>query len=164
MFRGKRIVFVGDSLGRAQWESFVCLLMTGVDDKKSVYEVNGHKITKTIRFLGVRFSSFNLNVDFYRSVFLVQHGSVPRHSPMWLQPWWWLQPWPGSLGPPRASPCGLHHLCTQLPFLSPSRPHSNSLSLSLSTYILVRRHQDKPTHVLEARACCQGIRRQVKRR
>jgi hypothetical protein len=85
MFRGKRIVFVGDSLGRAQWESFVCLLMTGVDDKKSVYEVNGHKITKTIRFLGVRFSSFNLSVDFYRSVFLVQYGSVPRHSPMWVK-------------------------------------------------------------------------------
>lgn len=84
-FRGKRVVFVGDSLGRAQWESFVCLLMTGVEDKKSVYEVNGNRITKTIRFLGVRFSSFNLSVDFYRSVFLVQHGRVPRHSPDWVK-------------------------------------------------------------------------------
>ncbi|XP_059453988.1 protein trichome berefringence-like 7 [Corylus avellana] len=79
--RGKRVVFVGDSLGRTQWESLICLLMTGVEDKRSVYEVNGHKITKQIMFLGVRFSSFNLSIDFYRSVFLVQPGPVPRHAP-----------------------------------------------------------------------------------
>lgn len=35
--RGKRVVFVGDSLSRTQWESLICLLMTGVEDKKSVY-------------------------------------------------------------------------------------------------------------------------------
>ncbi|CAL1362903.1 unnamed protein product [Linum trigynum] len=79
--RGKRIVFVGDSLSRTQWESLVCMLMTGVDDKRNVYEVNGNKITKRIRFLGVRFSSYNLRVDFYRSVFLVQTGSVPKRAP-----------------------------------------------------------------------------------
>ncbi|PKI57481.1 hypothetical protein CRG98_022132 [Punica granatum] len=55
--------------------------MTGVEDKKSVYEVNGNKITKQIRFLGVRFSSHNFRVDFYRSVFLVQPGPVPRRAP-----------------------------------------------------------------------------------
>ncbi|KAI3968216.1 hypothetical protein MKX01_018519 [Papaver californicum] len=79
--RGKRIVFVGDSMSRTQWESLICLLMTGVEDKKSVYEVNGNKITKQIRFLGVRFSSFNFIVEFFRSVFLVQHGWVPRFGP-----------------------------------------------------------------------------------
>lgn len=79
--RGKRIVFVGDSLSRSQWESLICMLMTGVEDKKSVYEVNGNKITKQIRFLGVRFSSFDLRIDFYRSVFLVQPGSTPRRAP-----------------------------------------------------------------------------------
>jgi hypothetical protein len=79
--RGKRVVFVGDSLGRTQWESLICLLMTGVENKKSVYEVNGHEITKQIMFLGVRFSSFNLSIDFYRSVFLVQPGLVPRRAP-----------------------------------------------------------------------------------
>ncbi|XP_055831993.1 protein trichome berefringence-like 7 isoform X2 [Solanum dulcamara] len=71
--RNKRIVFVGDSMSRTQWESLICLLMTGVQNKGSVYEVNGNKITKLIRFLGVRFSSFNFTVEFYRSVFLVQH-------------------------------------------------------------------------------------------
>lgn len=79
--RGKRIVFVGDSLSRTQWESLICMLMTGVEDKRSVYEVNGNKITKQIRFLGVRFSSFKLRIDFYRSVFLVQPGPVPRRAP-----------------------------------------------------------------------------------
>ncbi|KAL5560431.1 hypothetical protein UlMin_036642 [Ulmus minor] len=79
--RGKRVVFVGDSLSRTQWESLICLLMTGVDDKKSVYEVKGNKITKKIRFLGVRFSSFDLRIDFYRSVFLVQPSSVPSRAP-----------------------------------------------------------------------------------
>ncbi|PIA47511.1 hypothetical protein AQUCO_01400268v1 [Aquilegia coerulea] len=79
--RGKRIVFVGDSMSRTQWESLICLLMTGVEDKKSVYEVNGNKITKQIRFLGVRFGSFNFTVEFYRSVYLVQPGPKPRHSP-----------------------------------------------------------------------------------
>ncbi|KAM0843839.1 hypothetical protein ACQ4PT_057442 [Festuca glaucescens] len=75
--RGKRVVFVGDSMSRTQWESFICMLMTGVDDPKTVYEVNGNQISKTIRFLGVRFESFNLSVEFFRSVFLVQQ--TPAH-------------------------------------------------------------------------------------
>ncbi|XP_010530234.1 PREDICTED: protein trichome berefringence-like 7 [Tarenaya hassleriana] len=79
--RGKRIVFVGDSLSRQQWESMICFLVTGVKDKKSVYELNGNKITKQIRHLGVRFSSFELTIDFYRSVFLVQPGPVPSRAP-----------------------------------------------------------------------------------
>ncbi|KAG2665700.1 hypothetical protein I3843_15G020300 [Carya illinoinensis] len=79
--RGKRIVFVGDSLSRTQWESLICLLMMGIEDKRSVYEINGHKITKRIRFLSVRFSSFDLTIDYYRSVFLVQPGPVPRRAP-----------------------------------------------------------------------------------
>ncbi|XP_022766312.1 protein trichome berefringence-like 7 [Durio zibethinus] len=79
--RGKRIVFVGDSLSRTQWESMICLLMKGVADKRDVYEINGNKITKRIRFLGVWFSSYNLRIDFYRSVFLVQPGPAPRRAP-----------------------------------------------------------------------------------
>ncbi|XP_062078400.1 protein trichome berefringence-like 7 isoform X2 [Humulus lupulus] len=79
--RGKKVVFVGDSMSRTQWESLICLLMTGVQDKKSVYEVNGNEITKQIRYLGVRFGSFNFTIEFFRSVFLVQEGSTPKHAP-----------------------------------------------------------------------------------
>ncbi|KAI5018659.1 hypothetical protein ZWY2020_043547 [Hordeum vulgare] len=79
--RGKRVVFVGDSMSRTQWESFICMLMPGVDDPKTVYEVNGNEISKTIRFLGVRFATFDLTVEFFRSVFLVQQRPAPRHAP-----------------------------------------------------------------------------------
>lgn len=81
--RGKRIVFVGDSMSRTQWESLICMLMTGLEDESSVYEVNGNNITKRIRFLGVRFSSYNFTVEFYRSVFLVQPGRLQLrwHAP-----------------------------------------------------------------------------------
>ncbi|CAK9162544.1 unnamed protein product [Ilex paraguariensis] len=81
MFRNKRVVFVGDSMGRTQWESLICLLMSGVEDKRSVYEVNGNKITKSVRYLGVRFSSLNFTVEFFRSVFLVQRNWAPKHVP-----------------------------------------------------------------------------------
>ncbi|CAH9099847.1 unnamed protein product [Cuscuta epithymum] len=81
MLRNKRVVFVGDSMGRTQWESLICLLMTGVRDKASVFEVNGNQITKQIRFLGVRFGSFNFSVEFYRSVYLVQHNWSPKRAP-----------------------------------------------------------------------------------
>lgn len=79
--RGKRVVFVGDSMSRTQWESLICMLMTGVQDPKTVYEVNGNKISKTIRFLGVKFQTFNLSVEFFRSVFLVQQGLPPTNGP-----------------------------------------------------------------------------------
>ncbi|THU71126.1 hypothetical protein C4D60_Mb08t32250 [Musa balbisiana] len=79
--RGKRVVFVGDSMSRTQWESLICMLMTGVQDPNTVYELNGKHISKTIRFLGVRFQTFNLSIEFFRSVFLVQQSLPPRHGP-----------------------------------------------------------------------------------
>ncbi|KAL9234202.1 hypothetical protein vseg_009097 [Gypsophila vaccaria] len=79
--RDKRVVFVGDSLTRTQWESFVCMLMSGVEDRRFVYEVNQNKISKQIRFLNVRFDSYNFTVEFYRSVFLVLPSSAPSKAP-----------------------------------------------------------------------------------
>lgn len=78
---GKRVVFVGDSLSRTQWESMVCMLMTGVEDKRFVYEANGNEITKQSRHLSIRFETFGFTIEFYRSVFLVQPGPAPKHSP-----------------------------------------------------------------------------------
>ncbi|KAJ0803532.1 putative PMR5 domain, PC-Esterase [Helianthus annuus] len=46
--RDKRLVFVGDSIGRNQWESFLCMLSSAVTSSKSnesIYEVNGNPIT-----------------------------------------------------------------------------------------------------------------------
>lgn len=39
--RGKRLVFVGDSLNRNMWESLVCVLKSSVKDKSKVFEVSG---------------------------------------------------------------------------------------------------------------------------
>lgn len=41
LLRGKRLVFVGDSLNRNMWESLVCILRNSAKDKSKVYEANG---------------------------------------------------------------------------------------------------------------------------
>lgn len=41
LLRGKRLVFVGDSLNRNMWESLLCLLRNSVDDKSGVVEALG---------------------------------------------------------------------------------------------------------------------------
>lgn len=46
MIRGKRLVFVGDSINRNQWESMLCLLFQAVKDPKRVYEIHNRRITK----------------------------------------------------------------------------------------------------------------------
>lgn len=46
LIRGKRLIFVGDSLNRNQWESMLCLLMGVIKDPRKVYETHGRRITK----------------------------------------------------------------------------------------------------------------------
>ncbi|KAK2454754.1 protein trichome birefringence [Trifolium repens] len=46
LIRGKRLVFVGDSINRNQWESMLCMLLSALKDPKRVYEARGRKITK----------------------------------------------------------------------------------------------------------------------
>jgi hypothetical protein len=45
--RGKRLVFVGDSLNRNMWESLVCILRHSVKDKRKVFEASGRREFKT---------------------------------------------------------------------------------------------------------------------
>ncbi|XP_068463297.1 protein trichome birefringence-like 11 isoform X2 [Phaseolus vulgaris] len=79
--RNKRIVFAGDSIGRNQWESLLCLLSTGVSNKESIYEVNGSPITKHKGFLVYKFKDFNCTVEYYRAPFLVLQSRPPKGAP-----------------------------------------------------------------------------------
>lgn len=46
LIRGKRLVFVGDSINRNQWESMLCMLFVAIKDPRKVYETHGRRITK----------------------------------------------------------------------------------------------------------------------
>ncbi|URE04141.1 hypothetical protein MUK42_18440 [Musa troglodytarum] len=79
--RNRRLVFVGDSIGRNQWESLLCMLSAAVSNKSSIYEVNGNPITKHMGFLVFKFRDYNCTVEYYRSPFLVPQGHAPAGAP-----------------------------------------------------------------------------------
>ncbi|XWS09019.1 hypothetical protein CRYUN_Cryun40dG0050000 [Craigia yunnanensis] len=79
--RNKRLVFVGDSVGRNQWESLLCMLGTAVPNKDSIYEVNGSPITKHKGFLVFKFKDYNCTLEYYRAPFLVLQSRPPAGSP-----------------------------------------------------------------------------------
>ncbi|KAL9680301.1 hypothetical protein QQ045_018179 [Rhodiola kirilowii] len=79
--RNGRIVFAGDSIGRNQWESLVCMLAAAVSNKSSVYEANGKPITKHKGFLCIRFAEYNLTVEYYRTPYLVVPDRPPKDVP-----------------------------------------------------------------------------------
>ncbi|KAL2900632.1 Protein trichome birefringence-like 11 [Bienertia sinuspersici] len=79
--RNKRLVFVGDSIGRNQWESLLCMLSSAVSNKSSIYEVNGNPITKHMGFLVFMFEDYNCTIEYYRAPFLVVQNRPPPGSP-----------------------------------------------------------------------------------
>ncbi|XP_059299751.1 protein trichome birefringence-like 10 [Lycium ferocissimum] len=79
--RNRRVVFVGDSIGRNQWESLLCLLSSAVSDNSSMYEVNGSPITKHMGSLIFKFREFNCTVEYYRAPFLVLQSRPPAGAP-----------------------------------------------------------------------------------
>ncbi|PSR84832.1 Protein trichome birefringence-like [Actinidia chinensis var. chinensis] len=73
--RGKKLVFVGDSLNRNMWESLVCVLRHIVHNKKRVYEISGGRNFKKKGFYAFRFEDYNCSVDFVGTPFLVRQSS-----------------------------------------------------------------------------------------
>lgn len=72
--RGKRLMLVGDSMNRNQFESMLCLLREGLHNKSRMYEIHGYKITKGRGYYVFRFEDYNCTVEFVRSHFLVKEG------------------------------------------------------------------------------------------
>ncbi|GJM92667.1 hypothetical protein PR202_ga09158 [Eleusine coracana subsp. coracana] len=66
--RGKRMMFVGDSLNRNQWESMVCLVQSAVSPDKKYVSWEGQRIV-------FHAWEFNATVEFYWAPFLVESNS-----------------------------------------------------------------------------------------
>ena len=79
--RNGRIVFAGDSIGRNQWESLICMLAQAVANQSTIFEENGSPITKHKGFLSMKFQEYNLTVEYYRAPFLVIINRPPKDSP-----------------------------------------------------------------------------------
>ncbi|XP_022887431.1 protein trichome birefringence-like 34 [Olea europaea var. sylvestris] len=66
--RGKRLVFVGDSLNRNQWDSLVCLVESSIPSTSKSRQITGNLFTfKAIEY--------NVSIDFYWSPLLVESNS-----------------------------------------------------------------------------------------
>lgn len=73
--RGKRLMLVGDSMNRNQFESFLCILREGLTNKSRMYEKHGFKITKGRGYFVFIFMDYNCTLEFVRSHFLVREGT-----------------------------------------------------------------------------------------
>ncbi|KAL8159471.1 hypothetical protein V2J09_001008 [Rumex salicifolius] len=78
LLRGKRLVFVGDSLNRNMWESLVCILRNSMEDKTKVFEASGRHEFRTEGSYSFIFNGYNCSIEFFRSPFLVQEWETPN--------------------------------------------------------------------------------------
>ncbi|CAI9774795.1 unnamed protein product [Fraxinus pennsylvanica] len=66
--QGKRLMFVGDSLQRGQWQSFVCLVESAIPQRqKSMKQGHIHSVFKA--------KEYNATIEFYWAPFLVESNS-----------------------------------------------------------------------------------------
>ncbi|KAF8019817.1 hypothetical protein BT93_G0493 [Corymbia citriodora subsp. variegata] len=80
LLRGKRLVFVGDSLNRNMWESLVCILRGSVKDKKKVYEASGRQHFRGEASYSFIFKDYDFTVEFFVSPFLVREWEMPDNN------------------------------------------------------------------------------------
>ncbi|XXG58161.1 hypothetical protein AAC387_Pa04g0544 [Persea americana] len=73
--RGKRLMLVGDSMNRNQFESLLCLLHESLPDKTRMYETRGSKISKGRGYFIFKFKDYDCTVEFCRSHYLVKEGT-----------------------------------------------------------------------------------------
>jgi hypothetical protein len=66
--RGKRLLFVGDSLNRNQWESLVCLV-------QPVLSMGRRKVVKRGAFITFHAKEYRATLQFYWAPFLVESNS-----------------------------------------------------------------------------------------
>ncbi|KAJ4979585.1 hypothetical protein NE237_010365 [Protea cynaroides] len=67
--QGKTVMFVGDSLGRNQWESLICMISTAVPNSPT--QMHGPDPLYTFKFL-----EYGVSVLFYRAPYLVDIDTV----------------------------------------------------------------------------------------
>lgn len=112
ILRGKRLMFVGDSIQRGQFESMVCLVQSVIPSgKKSLRRVPPMKI--------FRAEDFNVSIEYYWAPFIVESNSdhatnhtvlkrlahldsIAKHGKEWSgvdvlifesYVWWMYKPW-----------------------------------------------------------------------
>ncbi|KAL6986982.1 hypothetical protein U1Q18_012742 [Sarracenia purpurea var. burkii] len=76
LLRGKRLVFVGDSLNRNMWESLVCILRNSLKDQTRVYEAYGRQQFRTEASYSFVFKDYDSTVELFVSPFLVQEWEM----------------------------------------------------------------------------------------
>uniref|UniRef100_A0A7N0TGN7 Trichome birefringence-like N-terminal domain-containing protein n=1 Tax=Kalanchoe fedtschenkoi TaxID=63787 RepID=A0A7N0TGN7_KALFE len=67
--KGKTIMFVGDSLGRNQWESLICMITAAAPDTKT--QIDRRDPLSTVKFM-----DYGVTVSFYRAPYLLDIDSV----------------------------------------------------------------------------------------
>ncbi|KAF7111282.1 hypothetical protein CFC21_111308 [Triticum aestivum] len=72
--RGRRLMLVGDSMNRNQFESMLCILRAALPDRSRMFETHGYRISKGRGYFVFRFPDFDCTVEFVRSHFLVREG------------------------------------------------------------------------------------------
>ncbi|GMI64703.1 TRICHOME BIREFRINGENCE [Hibiscus trionum] len=77
LLRGKRLVFVGDSLNRNMWESLVCILRNAAKKPENVYEAHGRSYFRGEASYSFIFKDYNCTLEFFVSPFLVREWEMP---------------------------------------------------------------------------------------
>ncbi|KAI3760554.1 hypothetical protein L1987_50950 [Smallanthus sonchifolius] len=74
LLKGKRLVFVGDSLNRNMWESLICILRNSVKDQSKVYEASGRHHFRSEPSYSFVFQDYNCTVEFFVAPFIVRES------------------------------------------------------------------------------------------